>query len=247
MIESSKEKQFLDKLTDTYVMSSTAQDRFMRELVVRTFEPFINSDSIGLELGCSDGYMTELLSKHLKSMDVADGSRKFLDMVESRNLPNVKTIHALFEELGTEKKYDCIFATYVLEHLLDVQAVLSVVKKLLKPNGMLFIVVPNARSLSRQLACQMGLLEGLKSLTPNDLNHGHKRVFDRTDLNRELDKTGLQQISQGGLLLKPLADFQMSKLMDLEILKEEQLEGLCRLGNEYPDLCSALFSVCKIK
>jgi hypothetical protein len=109
-----------------------------------------------------------------------------------------------------------------------------------------FVVVPNANALSRQLALHMGLLKDLKNLTENDVNHGHRRVYDRVSLNRDLTEAGFVSISQGGILLKPLADFQMDKLIDSGILQEPQLDGLYRLGFEYPDLCGYLFSACKL-
>lgn len=45
-------------------------------------------------------------------------------------------------------------------------------------------------------------------------------------------------------MLKILADFQMDKLIETEILKE-QIDGLYKLGLEYPDLCGSLFSICR--
>jgi hypothetical protein len=80
-------------------------------------------------------------------------------------------------------------------------------------------------------------------LTPNNVNHGHRRVYDRVTLSRDIEAAGLQQVSQGGLLLKILADFQMDKLIDAEILGEQQQEGLYKMGLEYPDLVGSQFSV----
>ena len=90
----------------------------------------------------------------------------------------------------------------------------------------------------------MGLLESLYALTPNDINHGHRRVYDRVTLTRDIEAADLQQVSQGGLLLKLLADFQMDKLIDTDILGEQQQEGLYKMGLEYPDLAGSLFAVC---
>ena len=46
-------------------------------------------------------------------------------------------------------------------------------------------------------------------------------------------------------MLKILADFQMDKLIDMGILGNEQLEGLHKLGLQYPDLSGSLFTVCR--
>jgi hypothetical protein len=56
---------------------------------------------------------------------------------------------------------------------------------------------------------------------------------------------GPQQVSQGGLLLKLLADFQMDKMIETGIIADPQIEGLHKMGLEYPDFAGSLFSVCK--
>ena len=79
------EKEFLDTKFQTYVAGQSAQDDLIRELVVETFDPFIKQMS-GLEFGCSDGYMTQLLSTRLEQLDVVEGSELFIKKAESRNL-----------------------------------------------------------------------------------------------------------------------------------------------------------------
>ena len=107
--------------------------------------------------------------------------------------------------------------------------------------------MPNARALSRQLALHMGLLKDLKELTENDHNHGHRRVYDRVTINADIAAAGFENVSQGGIMLKILADFQMDQLIDNGMLRDQQIDGLYSLGLEYPDLCGSLFSVCRIK
>jgi 2-polyprenyl-3-methyl-5-hydroxy-6-metoxy-1,4-benzoquinol methylase len=239
--EPEAESAFLDKVAGTYVTSESAQDRLIRKLVVRTFAPFLRGRA--LELGCSDGYMTELLCRRVERLDVVEGSAHFLELARRRSLPNVRFFPSLFEDFAPAPVYDAVVAAFVLEHVRDVAAVLRTARRALKPGGLLLVAVPNARALSRQLARHMGLLDDLADFTANDRNHGHRRVYDRARLNRDLERAGFEIIAQGGILLKPLADFQMDRLIDAGILGEEQLEGLYKLGLEYPDLCGTLFSI----
>jgi 2-polyprenyl-3-methyl-5-hydroxy-6-metoxy-1,4-benzoquinol methylase len=239
-----EEKAFLDKVYSDYAVDHSSQTKAMRELIVRTFRPFVRGGR-GLELGCSDGYMTEMLADELDRLDVVDGSSNFLAEARKRGLANVDYSLALFEEYATDVRYDYVFASFILEHVLEPTLVLDMVRRVLKPDGLLFVVVPNARALSRQLAMHMGLIADLKALTENDLVHGHRRVYDRVCLNRELQRAGFSSISEGGVMLKILADFQMDKLIDDGMLKQPQIDGLYKLGLEYPDFCGALFSVCR--
>jgi 2-polyprenyl-3-methyl-5-hydroxy-6-metoxy-1,4-benzoquinol methylase len=218
----------------------------MRQLIVRTCTPYL-SGGRALELGCSDGFMTEMIAARVDDLDVVDGSAKFLAEAQKRNLPNVTFVYSLFEEFTSPVKYDAVFASYILEHVADPVAVMRMARSVLKPQGLLFIVVPNARALSRQLAAHMGLLENLKNLTENDHNHGHRRVYDRVDLNRDVAAAGFHTIAQGGIMLKILADFQLDRLLTDGTLTDAHVDALYRLGLEYPDLCGSLFSVCRTR
>lgn len=240
------ERAFLNSLYQAYSLDEAPQTQTMRKLIARTFSPYIKGGT-ALELGCSDGFMTELLAQSVDQLDVIDASESFIVEAEKRALPNVSFHCSLFEEYETGTQYDYIFASFVLEHVLDVAPVLATVKRHLKKEGRFFAVVPNARALSRQLALHMGLIEELTALTENDLKFGHRRVYDRVHFNRDLEAAGFRQISQGGIMLKILADFQMDELISTQFLKDEHIDGLYALGLEYPDLCGALFSICEIR
>ena len=240
-----KELAFLERVYHTYTVDDSAQTMVMRQLALRTFRPHINGGRL-LELGCSDGFMTSELSKLVASMDVIDGSKAFLAKAQERSLPNVSFHFGLFESYDSNERYDHIVASYILEHVSDPVQILKNCARLLVPGGKIYIVVPNARALSRQLARHMGLLSDLKELSLNDHNHGHRRVYDRSALNADLKKSGLQQLQQGGLMLKILADFQLDQLFDDDFLNQKHIDGLYDLGLEYPDLCGSLFSVCTV-
>lgn len=245
MVTDIDELDFLEGVTSTYVTSESSQDRAIKELAVRAFSPFLHVGQVALEMGCCDGFMTSLIAPRVASLDVVDGSPTWLERTRKRGLSNARYFLSLFEDYAADRRYDVVIATYVLEHVADPQKFLAKVRDLLKPGGLLLLVVPNARALSRQLARHMGLLPELTSLTANDINHGHRRVYDRVLLNRELESAGFQQVVQSGLMLKILADFQMDKLIDGDILSPTHIDGLYRLGLEYPDLCGSLLSVAR--
>jgi 2-polyprenyl-3-methyl-5-hydroxy-6-metoxy-1,4-benzoquinol methylase len=246
-MDNEKERQLIEGYAANYITSNdSSQQRLMRALEIRTFRPYVTGGS-SLELGCEIGYMSELIAALVDHLDIVDGSAEFLKQTEQRNIPNAKCHRCLFEEFQPKKHYDSVFASHVLEHLLDVPRVLRVVSQALSPQGCFFVAVPNARALSRQLARHMGLIDSLYSLTPNDLRGGHRRVYDRVSLNRELEAAGFEIVAQGGIFFKFLADFQMDQLIDSGILGEEQCEGLYKLGHEYPDMCADIYAIARLK
>jgi SAM-dependent methyltransferase len=243
-----EEKQFIESLTARYITSDiSSYTCLMRQMLVRTFKPYINNGGRALELGSEIGYMSERIAALVDQIDIVDASDDFLEHVKKRGISNACYYCKLFEEFKPPCQYDYVFASHILEHLVDVPMVLQMVVKALKKTGYFFVAVPNAHALSRQLARHMGLLNSLYELTPTDLQGGHRRVYDITLLTRELTENGFEIVSQGGVLFKSLADFQMDKLIDLGILGPEQFEGLYKLGNEYPSMCSDLYAVAQIK
>ena len=191
--------------------------------------------------------MSELLAARISFLDVVEATQDFLERLLARRLPNVAAHHSMIEEYSTGRRYNCIFATWVLTHCLDPVAVLRHLKGLLAEGGRLFVVVPNARAMSRQLARHMGLLDDLYGLTPNDLGHGHLHSYDRVRLNSQLAAAGLETIAEGGLMLKPLSDYHMDGLYASGMLDHRHREGLAGLGLAYPDFCGAIYSICEAR
>lgn len=241
------EKALLENYAANYITSDdSSQQRLMRQLEIRVFKQYVDRGR-ALELGCEIGYMSELIAPLVDQLDIVDASERFLERTRARGIPNAQFFCSLFEEYSAEQPYDAVFASHVLEHLMDVQQVLNRVRGLMSTKGHLLVAVPNARAMSRQLARHMGLIDDLYDLTPNDLRGGHRRVYDRVTLNRELEAAGFEVVAQGGIFFKPLADFQMDKMIDSGILGEPQLEGLYRMGYEYPDMCADVYAVARPK
>ena len=240
-------KKYLDSLTETYKMEGSKYIARKRDLIINIFSEYINKGN-ALELGCADGYESKLISELVSHLDIIDGSEIFINQCKSSGLKNVNIIHTLFEEYTlpvNHVKYDYVFASYVMEHVDNPVDIYKMIKRILKPDGLLFVTVPNARAFSRQWAVSMGMLGALKELTQNDLDHGHKRVYDWLDFEKELKENGFDILKQGGTFFKILCDFQMDELIESGMFEEIHFEGLANLGRAYPDFCDSIYAVCK--
>jgi len=66
-------------------------------------------------------------------------------------MPNLIKVHSLFEDYEPDKLFDTIILEHVLEYVDNPVGLLKLVKIWLNPKGRLFLRVPNANSIHKQL------------------------------------------------------------------------------------------------
>lgn len=189
----------------------------MVEYSFEVFSRFIFGDSI-LELGPAEGIMTTHLVKLGKRLTVVEGAKKFCNELEKR-FPSVKVVHSLFEEFSTSERFDNIILGHVLEHVEDPVHLLKGMKKLLKENGRIISAVPNARSIHRQAAVDLGLLKFEEEMNEMDLHHGHRRVFNPETFRKVFYDSGLHIQVFAGYWLKLVSNKQIEESWSAEMLK----------------------------
>lgn len=192
-----------------------------------------------LELGPAEGLMTELIVQRGFSPELVEGS-KTLCINLSRNFPDLKVNHALFEEYYTNQKFDLIIMGHVLEHVVDPTKILRKYSNLLSPGGLIWAAVPNANSLHRQVAVEMGLLETVYELNEADKQHGHRRVFDIDQLRKVFHDSGLEIEFEGGYWLKPLSNAQIEASWTAQMI-----DAFAKIGSKYPDIAGEIIMVAK--
>lgn len=191
-----------------------------------------------LEMGPAEGVMSELLAATGKKLTLVEGSALFCDDLR-RRFPQAEVIHSLFEEFDTKEVFDNIILGHVLEHVEDPIHILSRARPWLKPNtGRLFGAVPNARSLHRQAAVIMGLLEQEAALNEMDFHHGHRRVFNPETFRNAFLQAGLKIEIFGGYWMKPLSNAQIESAWS-----PEMIDAFMSLGERYPDIAGEIYVV----
>lgn len=190
-----------------------------------------------LELGPAEGVMTDKLVQLGQEVTVVDGSAAFCEALSLRH-PQIKAVHALFEEYQPSSLAMNIVLGHVLEHVEDPVQILSRALSWLAPGGRIFAAVPNSRSLHRQAAVLMGLLPFEESLNEADFHHGHRRVYNPETFRRDLRAAGLQVEASGGYWLKPLSNSQIEQTWT-----PEMLNAFMELGERYPDIAGELYVI----
>lgn len=128
-----------DRITDCHFVTDPEHYEFPR------FQ-WINSlvkGGILLEVGCGNGGMTELFSAKVDFITAMDISKDSLAQLEAKKIENIETIESLIENFITEKRYDWIVMSEVIEHLRNPEKAIKNLYNLLAPNGKLLITTPN--------------------------------------------------------------------------------------------------------
>jgi 2-polyprenyl-3-methyl-5-hydroxy-6-metoxy-1,4-benzoquinol methylase len=219
-------------------------DTVLRRYIMRALDPFLPAGK-ALEMGCYTGDATELIADRYQDLTVIEASGELVAAARARLGARARFVHGTFETVDLEDRYDAVFLIHTLEHLDDPVSVLRRVNGWLSPGGRLFVVVPNADAASRQIAVQMGLIRVNDAVTDDERVHGHRKTYRMDTLQRDVLDAGLRIVQGGGVLFKPLANYQFDRLLGGDVISDEYLEGCFLLGMRYPELCASIWLVCE--
>lgn len=190
-----------------------------------------------LELGIGHGYTPIWFAQAASRHVVVDGSRIVIDRFRKK-YPEYdgQVVFSFFEDFDTEDKFDYIIMGFVLEHV-DIPAlILKRFMNFLKPDGKIYVAVPNAKSLNRRLGLAMGIIDDIYSLNQNDLALGHKRQYCVDTLRTDIEAAGLDITHIEGIYLKP---FPLHVLQNIES-PDQNFQALMQVGIDFPELCVAV-------
>ena len=237
----------LDNLVQTYDIDNVYEHYKRLEFITKMRNYIAFKNSKVLELGSASGQMTLMLSQEAKQVVAVDGSAEFIKIAQerTRGALNVQFNQSYFESFSLDETFDCLILHHILEHLENPPLLLTKLKAFMHKDSLLAITVPNAHALSRQLAVKMGLLSSVYELTENDRHHGHFRVYDWKTLEEQVVASGFNIIGKHGLSFKLFSDKQNLSMLDAQIIGEEQIKGLWKIGDEFPDVAGAIMIVAK--
>jgi len=233
------ERSRIENLATWYSKEQLDIDKQLIYFGYKSIKPYFRG-SQGLELGTGDGQMTKFLLKDFEELTVVDGAAKLLDNIP--DAPNLIKIHSLFEELSHDRKYDSIIMAHILEHIEKPKDLLILSKKWLKPKGRIFIIVPNGNSFHRLAAVKMGLLKHPCELNERDYKLGHRRVYIKETLTKDIKSAGLFIYKIGGIFFKPLSNRQIQ-----DHWTKEMIDGFYELGKDFPEYAAEIYAICTIK
>lgn len=147
---------YIKEYRDLYMESKEVEEGYFKNMIVRGREiidlirryckgiEFKNMDV--LEIGCSAGGILIPFLEAGATVKGYDYDQRYLDYGHRFN-QGLNLCFGGFENLETEnKRYDLIIINHVLEHLLNPETALGLIKGNLKENGILYIGVPGLKN-----------------------------------------------------------------------------------------------------
>lgn len=102
-----------------------------------------------LDFGCGEGYGAKILSQSAQQVTGIDISQEAIEQAKIKypspnvSFKHIKTSNDIITILG-ENSFDIVISYQVIEHIHDATAYLEQIKKVLKPQGRLYLTTPNA-------------------------------------------------------------------------------------------------------
>ncbi len=149
-------------------------------------------------------------------------------------------IEDLYDVIGSFK-YDYIVISALLHEVEYPEKILLSILKLCSPTTIVHINTPNAMSLHRLIAKEMGLINDVHQVSNLGKRLQQSRVYDFKQMENFLIKSGFKVIEKGSYMPKFLSYAQMEIMLKEHIIDESYFEGLYALSEFIPDYGSEIY------
>jgi len=126
-----------------------------------------------LDVGCGACLLSKKLLEKGYDITVIDNDSKAIEIARKKGIVGFK---ADICDWKTDKKFDCVVISDVLEHVEDDRFVIGKIYAMLKPRGCLILNVPSYKFLFGK----------------HDISLGHKRRYSDSELRSKLEESGFK-------------------------------------------------------
>ena len=197
-----------------------------------------------LEVGCGNDPIF-LNYDNFEVMDIVEPGELFYEFTKNKIAGDqrISIQNCLLEESKLELKndYDVIVLGGFLHEIENPEEVLSVVKKIAKPETIVLTYVPNANSFHRLLAFESGIIKSHFEFSENDKIFGRTCVFTTESVGKLFTNSGFEVVKKETYFIKPFTHQQMDDLLNLPFFTKEILQGLFRMTKYMPDMGCEIF------
>lgn len=237
-------KDYTDKYIDEPFESTMVEIR--KKMVIEQCNKYSHSNI--LEIGCGmNPFFCDF--KDYENMVIIEPGTVFVD--NARELAQneegrIDVLEGFLEDQVQNIKkleidFDFIILSSVLHELDDPQRMLKAIKELCSDTTVVHINVPNANSMHRIIAIEMGLINDIHEQSSQMQKMQRRRTYDMDLLKREMEISGLDVIDSGSYFVKPFTHYQMQRCLDEGILDANILLGLEKIVKYMPDLGAGIY------
>ena len=169
-----------------YESSAAFLERF--QVWTSLFDRYVTPADQVMDLGCGSGIFSNYLAERGCQVIGIDGSATMIDLCnQKKTSTNVRYVRQSLPLTDPVMYYqqDVIIMSSLLEYIADTESLLQQVWKLLKPNGLLIVSIPNSLSIYRRVESILFRLTGL----PSYVSHIHNRSTEMA-FNQQLTVSG---------------------------------------------------------
>ncbi len=203
------------------------------------------------DLGCGRGLLLRRLQNHHAGYGT-DFDPGAVDYCQSLGLNAAQIdLNSASKLPFPEMEFDVMVISEVMEHLLEPENALRVIKRHLKPGGTLLVTVPNAVPLFARIKLLFGHTVGwLHYRSPETADTGHIRFYTVESMTRLLQQEGFTVLETFGVSFCMNGHFWARVCYWLPRIFGHRSKEACTkmeiwLGKVMPGLSPGLFFVCK--
>ena len=239
-------KRNIEDYTEKYLSAPFLKEnvKYRRACVLENLKKY-NPMNI-LEIGCGFFPLFQWLRGGYSNYYVVEPSIVFAEHAKEIAQSNEKiVVYTGFFETEYEKllnkKLDFIICSSLLHEVPDDELLLELIWKVATEQTVIHINVPNAISMHRLIAKEMGMIDSIyeKSETQDKLQQ--REVYDLDKLKNKAIKKNFNIIDEGSYFIKPFTHLQMSQMLKCGIIDENVLRGLQGIIKYFPHNGSEIY------
>lgn len=188
------------------LIDEEARERGLRKLRVSNFKKLLTSiKSLKpgggrlLDVGCAHGWFLDAAKKDFEVFGL-EPDKSVFDATSRRNLP--VRMGYFPDALDESEKFDVTVFNDVIEHIPDIECILSSCYQRLNKNGLLVLNLPSSNGVFYRLAkilCRFGFCGFFERLWQKDLPSPHLHYFNLSNLAEALKNNGFDVKIKGRL------------------------------------------------
>jgi hypothetical protein len=202
------------------------------------------------EIGCGRSSLFEFWSPKQLAQTI-EPLAPLLDSVHGKVLPGIEWhgFNCRAEVAATNPliaKADLTILSGILHEVENPQELLSSMREITKPNGLMVVIVTNKLSLHRILGVYRGILQSLDSKTHTEIKMQQRHgAYSSEELSAELADAKLELIEIRSIFPKLFAHEQMSRLLENKQISMDFLDVMQGLSSELIEFGSELFAIAR--